>query len=81
MINNVTGEGSSMNLTLAYDGEFEFTATLTVNMESKNAGLYTNLFYYNEQTGELLIYPCRTVDADGNAELVFTHVIRLHDCC
>jgi len=35
---------------LAYDGEFGFTATLTVNMESKNAGLYANLFYYNEQT-------------------------------
>lgn len=53
VINNVTGERSSMNLTLAYDGEFGFTATLTVNMESKNAGLYANLFYYNEQTGEL----------------------------
>ena len=53
VINNVTGEHSSLNLTLAYDGEFGFTATLTVNMESKNAGLYANLFYYNEQTGEL----------------------------
>lgn len=39
VINNVTGERYSMNLTLAYDGEFGFTATLTVNMESKNAGL------------------------------------------
>ncbi|MBC5658261.1 right-handed parallel beta-helix repeat-containing protein [Anaerosacchariphilus sp. NSJ-68] len=53
VINNVTGERSSLNLTLAYDGEFGFTATLTVNMESKNAGLYANLFYYNEQTGKL----------------------------
>lgn len=53
VINNVTGEHSSLNLTLAYDGEFGFAATLTVNMESKNAGLYANLFYYNEQTGEL----------------------------
>ena len=56
VINNVTGERYSMNLTLAYDGEFGFTATLTVNMESKNAGLYANLFYYNEQTGELPNY-------------------------
>ena len=37
VINNVTGEHSSLNLTLAYDGEFGFAATLTVNMESKNA--------------------------------------------
>ena len=73
VINNVTGEHSSLNLTLAYDGEFGFTATLTVNMESKNAGLYANLFYYNEQTGELEFVSAGQIDADGNVELEFTH--------
>ena len=73
VINNVTGEHSSLNLTLAYDGEFGFTATLTVNMESKNAGLYANLFYYNEQTGELEFISAGQIDSDGNVELVFTH--------
>ncbi len=73
VINNVTGERSSLNLTLAYDGEFGFTATLTVNMESKNAGLYANLFYYNEQTGELEFISAGQIDSDGNVELVFTH--------
>ena len=73
VINNVTGEHSSLNLTLAYDGEFGFAATLTVNMESKNAGLYANLFYYNEQTGELEFISAGQIDPDGNAELVFTH--------
>mgnify|MGYP000931186609 FL=1 len=73
VINNVTGERSSMNLTLAYDGEFGFTATLTVNIESKNAGLYANLFYYNEQTGELEFISAGQIDPDGNVELVFTH--------
>ena len=73
VINNVTGERSSVNLTLAYDGEFGFIATLTVNMESKNAGLYANLFYYNEQTGELEFICAGQIDADGNAELEFTH--------
>ena len=73
VINNVTGERYSMNLTLAYDGEFGFTATLTVNMESKNAGLYANLFYYNEQTGELEFISAGRIDADGNVELEFTH--------
>ena len=73
VINNVTGERYSMNLTLAYDGEFGFTATLTVNMESKNAGLYANLFYYNEQTGELEFVSAGQIDPDGNVELVFTH--------
>lgn len=73
VINNVTGEHSSLNLTLAYDGEFGFTATLTVNMESKNAGLYANLFYYNEQTGELEFISAGQIDPDGNVELEFTH--------
>ena len=73
VINNVTGERYSMNLTLAYDGEFGFTATLTVNMESKNAGLYANLFYYNEQTGELEFISAGQIDPDGNVGLVFTH--------
>ena len=73
VINNVTGEHSSLNLTLAYDGEFGFAATLTVNMESKNAGLYANLFYYNEQTEELEFISAGQIDPDGNVELVFTH--------
>ena len=42
-------------------------------MESKNAGLYANLFYYNEQTGELEFISAGQIDSDGNVELVFTH--------
>ena len=73
VINNVTGERYSMNLSLAYDGEFGFTATLTVNMESKNSGMYANLFYYNEQTGKLEFVSAGQIDSDGNVELAFTH--------
>ena len=73
VINNVTGERYSMNLSLDYDGEFGFTAILTINMESKNAGLYANLFYYNEQTGELEFVSAGQIDADGKVELEFTH--------
>ena len=73
VINSVTGERYSMNLTLAYDGRFGFTARLTINMESKNTGRYANLFYYNEQTGELEFVSAGQIDADGNVELEFTH--------
>ena len=73
VINNVTGERYSMNLSLAYDGEFGFTATLTVNMEPKNSGMYANLFYYNEQTGKLEFVSAGQIDSDGNVELSFTH--------
>lgn len=39
VINNVTGERYSIQVSLAYDGEFGFTEVLSINMESKNAGL------------------------------------------
>ena len=73
VINKVSGEKYSMNLSLAYDGEFGFTATLTVNMEPKNSGMYANLFYYNEQTGKLEFVSAGQIDSDGNVELAFTH--------
>ncbi len=73
VINNVTGERYSINLTLAYDGEFGFQATLTVNMDKKNAGLFANLFYYNEQSGELEFICAGEIDSKGEVGLTFTH--------
>lgn len=73
VINNVTGERHSVNLTLAYDGEFGFTAVLTVNMGEKNAGLYANLFYYDSKAGELTFMCAGEIGADGSAALNFTH--------
>ena len=73
VINGVTGERYSMNLSLAYDGELGFIAILTINMNSKNAGLYANLFYYNEQTGKLEFVSAGKIDVDGEVELEFTH--------
>ena len=73
IINNVTGERYSVNLTLAYDGEFGFRATLTVNMDKKNAGLFANLFYYNEQSGELEFICAGEIGSQGEVGLTFTH--------
>lgn len=73
VINNVTGERYSMNLSLEYDGTFGFRAVLTVNMDQKNAGLYANLFYYNEDSGELEFICAGEIGADGNADLTFSH--------
>ena len=73
VINQVTGEHYSVNLTLAYDGEFGFTATLTVNMEEENAGYYANLFYYNPENDTLEFMCAGEIEADGNVALTFTH--------
>lgn len=73
VINALTGERFSMNLTLAYDGEFGFEATLCLNMGEKNKGLIANLFYYNADTNELEFICADEVDENGQTELVFTH--------
>lgn len=73
VINKVTGERYSINISLAYDGEFGFTAVMSINMDKKNAGLYANLFYYNESKNALEFICADEIDANGNAELTFTH--------
>ena len=73
VINNITGEKAHMNLSLAYDGEFGFRAVLSLNVDAKNAGMYANLYYYNERTGALEFMSAGRIAADGTAELVFTH--------
>ena len=73
VINNITGERYNIQISIAHDGDFGFTAILTVNLESKNAGLYANLFHYNEMTGSLDYETCSVIGADGNAKLSFWH--------
>lgn len=73
IINNVTGERYSMNVSLAYDGEFGFKATLSLNVGKENAGLYANLFYYNPETNSLEYMSAGIIDEEGNAHLDFTH--------
>ena len=73
IINNITGERYSKQISLSYDGEFGFTAVLSINMEAENAGLFANLFYYNENTGEMEFICYDEIAEDGTANLTFTH--------
>ena len=73
VINALTGEKISLNLTLAYEGEFGFEAILRLNVGEENKGLIANLFYYNADTNELEFICADEVDENGQTELVFTH--------
>ena len=73
VINNITGERYYLQLSLVYDGEFGFTAILSMNIGEKNAGLYANLFYYNEQTKQLEYVGDGLIDNSGKVQLAFTH--------
>jgi len=73
VINNVSGERTYTNISLAYEGEFGFKAVMALNMDAKNAGLFANLFYFNEQTNTLEFICADKIAEDGTAELTFTH--------
>ena len=73
IVNALTGERYSLNLTLAYDGNFGFEAVLRANVGAENKGLIANLFYYNQSTDALEFICADEIDEDGYTELIFTH--------
>lgn len=73
IINKITGKKSVMQISLAHNGEFGFTATLTINMKAQNVGLFANLFHYNSAAKKLEYVNSGKIDVDGNVTLDFTH--------
>ena len=73
IVNNVTGESYSIQISLAYEGEFGFTAVLSIGLGRENAGLTASLYYYNESTGEMEFICKDRITQDGTASLTFTH--------
>ena len=47
IIRSLAGDRNTIQLSLAYDGAFGFTASLSLDLEEKNAGLYASLFAYD----------------------------------
>ena len=73
IVNNVTGERYSIQISLAHEGEFGFTAVLSIGLGKENAGYTASLYYYNESTGELEFICSDEVAEDGTVSLAFTH--------
>ena len=46
-VDSIAGEKYSIQISLAHEGEFGFTAVLSLDLGRENAGLYARLFYYN----------------------------------
>ena len=73
IINNVTGESYSIQISLAHEGELGFTAVLSIGLGKENAGYTASLYYYNESTGELEFICKDQIAEDGTVSLAFTH--------
>ena len=73
VINKVAGEKSHVEISLAHDGEFGFTAVLALNLNAENAGLFANLYYYNPTKQAMEFICADEIAADGTTDLTFTH--------
>ncbi len=73
IVNQTAGERPTTQLSLAHSGDFGYSAVLMIYVGSANAGMHANLFYYNENDGRLEFVTADQIDADGIAELTFTH--------
>ena len=73
VINSVTGELGSVQITLAHDGEFGFALTLTAPLGRENAGYWANLYHYNEAGETLNFETSGKIDDEGDVALRMTH--------
>lgn len=73
VINAITGEKDSVQITLAYDGDFGFTLTLTAPLGEDNAGYWANLYHYDEDTEAMNFEAAAEIDADGSVSLPLSH--------
>ena len=73
VLNAVTGEIDTVQLSLAHDGEFGFTMTLSAPLGRDNADYWANLYWYNERTEELEFQQAARIADDGTAEFDLDH--------
>lgn len=72
VLNTVTGERFTVQMSLKYDGEFGFFAELSVDLGSRNDGRYADLYYYNEKSKEMEIIDSSEI-IGGKAGFVMSH--------
>ena len=73
VVNAITGEVGTVQITLAHDGEFGFTMTLSAPLGEENAGYWANLYHYDEEAEALQFEAAAEIDEDGNVKIPFSH--------
>lgn len=73
LLRAMAGEQETMQLELAHDGAFGFPLTLRLETGTENAGLWADLYEYQEAVESLLYLSSARIGGDGRAELPFPH--------
>ncbi len=69
----LTENETYMEMSLAHEGSFGFTAVLSLQLENAQPGQYANLFYYNEQTGSFEFMCASLINSKCSADFEFKH--------
>ncbi|MDM8245193.1 S-layer homology domain-containing protein [Collinsella tanakaei] len=73
VVNLVTGEFGTVQVMLEHDGPFGFKATLVAPMGEDVAGMYANLYRYDDDEEALDFEVAGVVDEDGTVRLAIDH--------
>ena len=73
VVNAITGEVGTVQITLAHNGEFGFTMTLTAPLGKENAGYWANLYHYDEDAEALNFEAAVKIDETGSVTIPFSH--------
>ncbi len=73
LLANLPASDNSVQFSLAHDGGYGFTATLSMNLNEQNHGKMAYLYFYNTGTKQLELQEIRRIDEKGNAEFDFVH--------
>lgn len=73
MLHALTENENYIEMSLAYEGAFGFTAQLSVKLDQAQAGQYANLFYYNEEACAFEFMCATQVSSTGRANYEFMH--------
>lgn len=72
IVEKLAGGEPTRQISLTYNGDFGFKASLTINVGSEHEGEFGNL-YYHDSNGKLVFMNAGQIDEDGNVSLDFSH--------
>ena len=73
VVNAITGEVGTVQITLAHNGEFGFTMTLTAPLGAENAGYWANLYHFDEEADTMTFETAAPIGSDGSVSLALSH--------
>ena len=73
VINTITGEVGTVQITLAHNGAFGFAMTLTAPLGAENSGYWANLYHFDEKAQALNFEAAAKIDEDGSVTIPFSH--------